>query len=113
MPSVLLLDGDLLARARVEEAARGAGLELVTASSDAGGEALLEPAPDLVIVDLDRGRDAALVAVGAARAVGLAAPVIGFFSHVDVELGAAAEAAGIRTFRRGRFWAELPALLEG
>lgn len=108
---VVLLDGDLLARGRIADAAGAAGLEVRVVQSAAGAGALVDAGPSIVVVDLDNGRDAALRVVEEARSAGLGAPVVGFFSHVDRALGEAAEAAGVTPVRRGRFWATLGELL--
>jgi hypothetical protein len=39
--------------------------------------------------------------------------VIGYFSHVDTELGRAATEAGIEAYARGRFWADPAKILFG
>ena len=98
-----------MARARVEDAAKrsGARVEVVTPEEIGrkvgGGEAL-------VLVDLDRaGPDG----VAALSEVAETARVIGYFSHVDEELGRKARAQGIEALPRGRFWRELPAILAG
>lgn len=106
---MLVLDADLLARARIEEAVRAAGATLQMASSES-------PLPDLtevsaIVLDLDRGREPALDFIARARENGFSGDVFGFFSHVDEALGSAAEAAGVRALPRGRFWRELPSLL--
>ena len=101
-----------MGRARVEEAVRRAGGTLVTCAPDELGAVLRERDPDVVIVDLDSGGAAAVEAVAAAS--GAAGPrLLGYFSHVDAALGEAARSAGIDALPRGRFWRELPDLLEG
>ena len=106
---VLLVGADLMGRARVEEAVRRAGGTLVTCAPDELGAALRERDPDVVIVDLDSAGAAAVAA-----ASGAAGPrLLGYFSHVDAALGDAARSAGIDALPRGRFWRELPNLLEG
>lgn len=104
---VLFVGDDLLARARVEEAAKrsGAAVEIV-APEEVGRMPVDSEA--LVLVDLDR--------VGADGLAGLSGAVergrvIGYFSHVDEELGEKARAEGIEALPRGRFWRELPAIL--
>jgi hypothetical protein len=104
---VLFIGDDLLARARVEEAATrsGAKLEVVAPekveNTAVGGE-------DLVLVDLDRaGADVLAVLSEVATRV----RVVGYFSHVDEELGSRARAGGLEALPRGRFWRELPAIL--
>ncbi|HEY7876133.1 MAG TPA: hypothetical protein VIG64_13540, partial [Actinomycetota bacterium] len=68
--------------------------------------------PGLLILDLDAGRRELLDAVQAARAAGLVpGRVVGFISHVDKELSAAAVDAGCEVFPRGKFWRALEKLL--
>jgi hypothetical protein len=60
---------------------------------------------DLVVADLDIENPEALV--------GLGVPVLGYYSHVDVDTKQAAEAAGIDlAVPRSRMARELPALAE-
>ena len=101
---VALVGADLMGRSRVEEAVTRAGMELV-AAPPAGGIGELDA--DLVVVDLD-SVGAELVRSWGERS-GPAA--IGYFSHVDTELGEAARAAGIEALPRGRFWRTLPDVL--
>jgi len=105
---LLLVDADLLARGRIEAAATGTSVTVASSASP--------PPPgdfSLVVVDLDRGGRAALAWVDALRGEGFEGRVVGFFSHVDEEAGRTAAEAGITVFPRGRFWRELPRLLEG
>jgi hypothetical protein len=104
----VLLGGDLAARARVAEAAARAGLELVTTSPAGLSGALRGGRVRLVIVDLDDAADA-LDVVAEQRPS--SARVVGFYSHVDVELGQRARAAGIEAVPRGRFWRELSGMV--
>jgi DNA-binding response OmpR family regulator len=104
----LLVGADLMARARVEQAAAAAGYSLATIPAGGFGDALRAHAPDLVILDLDAGGRAVLGGLQHARAQGaVTGRVVGFFSHVDAELGDAARAAGCDAMPRGRFWRAL------
>jgi len=61
---------------------------------------------ELIVADLDVENPEALV--------GLGMPVLGYYSHVDVETRRAAEAAGVDlVVPRSRMARELPALAEG
>ncbi len=112
--TVLLVGGDLMARARLEAAAREAGAELVIASRETLEAELVENRPAMVVLDLDAGGDRLLAALGRARARGLVPErVVGYFSHVDAALGQAAGAAGCEAMPRGRFWRSLAELLRG
>lgn len=106
---VLLVDADLLALSRVEAAARAAGAELDTCGSDDLRAKLAAERFDYVFVDLDRGGDAALQALAAARAGD--ARTIGFFSHVDEDTKNEARDAGIDAWPRGRLWRSLEQIL--
>jgi hypothetical protein len=105
---VVLIGRDLLAVARLERAAAGAGLGLATVTPGHDPPAALRVAA--VVVDLD-----AAGAAGAEQAAALAAragvPGFAFFSHVDEDVGRAARAAGLTALPRGRFWREVDALL--
>jgi hypothetical protein len=106
---VLFVGDDLLARARVEEAAKRSGARVEAVAPEeigrklGGGEAV-------VLVDLDRAGPEGLA--GLSEVAGRAR-VIGYFSHVDEELGKRARAEGVEALPRGRFWRELPSILAG
>jgi hypothetical protein len=99
---VLSIATDLMLASRVDAALTAAGHHVVRAAS-------VEEAPldevDLVVADLD-------VASGEALAA-LDPPVLGYYSHVDVETRKAAEAAGVDlVVPRSRMARELPELAE-
>lgn len=101
-----------MARARLDEAAAAAGYTLTTATAGALAGALQGSEPDLVVLDLDAGGLALVAELERARAAGLGrGRVIGYFSHIDEQLGAAARRAGCEAFPRGRFWRTLPEIL--
>jgi hypothetical protein len=98
---VLAVAGDLLLGSRVEAMLGAAGHEvtLVPALSEEPSDAV-----ELVVADLDAAEPEALVALGV--------PVLGFYSHVDVETREAALAAGVDlVVPRSRMARELPALV--
>jgi hypothetical protein len=101
---VLVLTTDLLAIGRIEAAARAAGWSISVVRPDVDPSSAGDA--DLIVVDLDA------LGPGAVPAFAPTADVVGFFSHVDKDLGEAAARAGIDVFPRGRFWRELPRLLE-
>ena len=87
---------------RVEATLTAAGHEVEIASS-IGESAELERV-DLLIVDLDREPPDAVVGMGV--------PVLGFYSHTDVETREQAEAAGIDlVVPRSRMAREMPELV--
>ena len=101
-----------MARERIRSAAGGAGAELAFAPFGGALEALSSATPDLVILDLDDGREPLLGEIEQARSKGLLPDrVLGYFSHVDSALGEAARRAGVEPIRRGVFWSTLPDLL--
>jgi len=100
---VLSIATDLMLASRVEAALKAAGHEVVGAGSIAAAPL---DGVELIVADLDVGNPEALV--------GLGVPVLGYYSHVDVDTKAAAEAAGIDlAVPRSRMARELPALAEG
>ena len=103
---MLLVGSDLSARARLEAAAQRAGWDLRTCRPDDAAEVVRREPVDLIVADLDYGRDVALEALR-----DVTARVVGFYSHVDATLGEAARAAGVEAVPRGRFWRELDELL--
>ncbi|MDQ3785310.1 MAG: hypothetical protein M3360_10640 [Actinomycetota bacterium] len=106
---VLLVGGDLLATARLERAATDAGAELRSSSPEKMVDAIQSERPDILVLDLDRGRSGVLESLGEARERGLSTGrVVGYFSHVDGSLRAQAQAVGCRALPRGRFWSNLP-----
>lgn len=100
MARVLSIATDLMLASRVDAALTAAGHHVVRAASV--GDAPLDEV-DLVVADLD--------AESAAALAGLGPPVLGYYSHVDVETREAAEAAGLDlVVPRSRMARELPEL---
>jgi hypothetical protein len=102
MARVVALATDLLLGSKVEATLSAAGHDVALAPS-------FQEAPwdgaDLLVADLDGENPEALV--------GLGMPVLGYYSHVDVETREAAEAAGIDlVVPRSRMARELPQLVE-
>jgi hypothetical protein len=103
MARVVAISADLLLGSKVEGMLTAAGHEATLSPSLA--EAPLDEA-ELIVADLDVENPEALV--------GLGVPVLGYYSHVDVETRRAAEAAGIdQVVPRSRMARELPVLVEG
>jgi hypothetical protein len=99
---VLSIATDLMLGSRVTETLSAAGHEVV---SSASMEETTWDGIDLIVADLDVENPEALV--------GLGMPVLGYYSHVDVETREAAEAAGVDlVVPRSRMARELPALAE-
>jgi len=97
---VLSISNDLMLGSKVSETLTAAGHEVVSSPSI---EETTWDGKDLIVADLDIENPEALV--------GLGMPVLGYYSHVDVETKEAAEAAGIDlVVPRSRMARELPAL---
>jgi CheY-like chemotaxis protein len=112
MGRVVALMDDLFFQMKVAETAKHLGLELKVAANGDALLALLEPAPDLVIVDLN-ARSEPLAAVGRLRAANKDLKVVGFLSHVQRDLAAQAQAAGCsEVMPRSVFTQNLAAILE-
>lgn len=93
MGRVVALMDDLFFQMKVAETAKHLGLELKVAANSDALQALLDPAPKLVIVDLN-SRNQPLAAIERLRASQKDLRVIGFLSHVQRELAAQAQTAG-------------------
>jgi hypothetical protein len=99
---VLAVASDLLLGSKVEAMLSAAGHEVTLVPSLQ--EAQWEGA-ELVVADLDDVSPEALV--------GLGVPVLGYYSHVDVETRQTAEAAGVDlVVPRSRMARELPELVD-
>jgi hypothetical protein len=99
---VLSISTDLMLASRVDAALTAAGHHVVLAGSVAA--APLDEI-ELVVADLEAENPEALAALGV--------PVLGYYSHVDVETKRVAEAAGLDlVVPRSRMARELPALAE-
>jgi hypothetical protein len=99
---VVAVAADLMLGSKVEATLSAAGHDVTLSPS-------LQEAPlgqaDLLVADLDVENPEALV--------GLGVPVLGYYSHVNVETKEAAEAAGVDlVVPRSRMARELPALAE-
>ena len=103
-----------MARSRIEGAASAVGGDVVRVGVEDMLDVVSERRPDLLVVDLDGGRERALEGLKALHERAAApARTVGYFSHIDEELGRAARAAGCDPLPRGRFWRTLPELLAG
>jgi hypothetical protein len=102
MARVVAVAADLMLASKVEAMLGAAGHEVTLAPSlQEGGW----DGADLIVADLDTENPEALV--------GLGMPVLGYYSHVNVDTREAAEAAGVDlVVPRSRLARELPALAE-
>jgi hypothetical protein len=99
---VLSISNDLMLGSKVSETLTSAGHEVTTSASL---EETTWDGVDLIVADLDVENAEALV--------GLGMPVLGYYSHVDVETREAADAAGVDlVVPRSRMARELPALVK-
>lgn len=112
-PLVLLCSPDLMLAVRVEGATGALGYGLRTAAAPAEvAAAVAAAAPAAVLIDLAAAGDTLAELVGVARKAQPPSFVLGFFPHVQRELGVAGREAGCTlVVPRSRFIAELPALL--
>jgi len=113
MAGVLALVNDLLFQSKILETARHVGVEVKVVGT---GDALLaeaqSQAPALVIVDLN-APGGAIEAIEQLKAAGSTAPVIGFLSHVQVDLAERAHAAGCtQVMPRSKFTQQLAVILQ-
>jgi hypothetical protein len=99
---IVAVTQDLLLGSKVEAMLSAAGHQVTLSSALA--EAPLDAA-ELIVADLD--------AEGPEALAGLGIPVLGYYSHVDVETKKAAEAASIDlAIPRSRMARELPQLVD-
>ena len=111
MATVVAFVDDLFFQAKLLETARQVGVELHAVSTTEALADELREQPALVLVDLNARTDA-VSAIDRLRAIGNAAPVVGFFSHVQTELAERALAAGCReVLPRSKFTRDLAAIL--
>jgi DNA-binding NarL/FixJ family response regulator len=107
---VALLD-DLFFQMKVAETAKHLGVELKVATNGDALLTLLDPAPKLVIVDLN-AHSQPIQAIERVRAGQNGVRVVAFLSHVQTELAAQARAAGCdEVMPRSSFTQNLSAIL--
>ena len=111
MGRVVALMDDLFFQMKLAETAKHLGVEIKVATNADALLALLEPAPKLVIVDLN-SRSQPLAAIERVRAAKNEIRVVAFLSHVQTELAAQARAAGCNeVMPRSAFTQNLAAIL--
>lgn len=94
MAHVVALIDDLFFQAKLLETAKQVNIELRTcATSDAFAAEITKDTPRLVVIDLN-AQSNPLGAIERVRATGGDIPLIGFLSHVQVDLAERARAAG-------------------
>lgn len=112
---ILAVVDDLLFASKIRSAAARLGREIVVARS---GDGALQQAsartPDVIVVDLDSRRVDAIAVIAAVKAAPSlsAVPIVGFVSHVRIDLvDAAREAGADQVLARSAFVAHLPDVL--
>jgi DNA-binding NarL/FixJ family response regulator len=111
MGRVVALMDDLFFQMKLAETAKQLGVEVKVATNADALLALLEPAPKLLIVDLN-ARSQPIAAIERVRAAHNGLRVVGFLSHVQTELAAQARAAGCdEVLPRSSFTQNLAAIL--
>ena len=114
---VLVFVDDLFFAAKIRTTAEHLGVEVVFSKNlEALSETVKDGTPALVIVDLHLQREDPFIIAGRLKsdAAFNTTALIGFFSHVQVELQRRAEAAGYdRVLPRSAFTKRLPEILQG
>lgn len=114
---VLVLVDDLFFAAKIRTTAEHLGIMVVfPRSREAFDEAWKQHAPALVVVDLHLQREDPFLLASSLKADERLreTPLVGFFSHVQVELQRRAEEAGFdRVLPRSAFTKRLPEILQG
>jgi len=111
MGRVVALMDDLFFQMKVAETAKHLGVELKVATNGDALLTLLEPPPQLVIVDLN-ARSQPIQAIERVRAGQNSVRMVAFLSHVQTELAAQARAAGCdEVMPRSSFTQNLAAIL--
>lgn len=93
MGRVVALMDDLFFQMKLAESAKHVGVEVKVAATPEALQALLEPPPKLLIVDLN-SRSRPIPTIQRLRAEKNGVRVVGFLSHVQTDLAAQARAAG-------------------
>jgi DNA-binding NarL/FixJ family response regulator len=111
MPRIVAYMDDLFFQMKLAETAKHLGLEVKVASTAESLLQLLDPLPELVIVDLN-ARSQPLSAMQQLRKIEPHLRVIGFLSHVQTDLAKEAQAAGFdEVMPRSKFSMNLPDIL--
>jgi CheY-like chemotaxis protein len=111
MARVVALMDDLFFQMKLSETAKHLGVEVKVASTGEALQALLEPPPKLLIVDLN-SRSQPIAAIQRLRADKNQVRVVAFLSHVQTELAEQARAAGCdEVMPRSVFTQNLAAIL--
>ena len=111
MGRIVALMDDLFFQMKMAETAKQLGVELKVATNGEALMSLLESAPKLVVVDLN-ARSQPIQAIEKLRLARKDIRVVGFLSHVQIELAAQAQAAGCdEVMPRSSFTQNLAAIM--
>ena len=113
-PIILAMVDDLFFLAKIRETARSVGATVTTIDPKRGVAAVVETGPQAILIDLNSRALPAVDWIRALKADSATAPIsiVGFVSHVQTELIAAARAAGCDVvLARSAFTQQLPDLL--
>jgi DNA-binding NarL/FixJ family response regulator len=112
MPRVVAYMDDLFFQMKLAETAKHLGVEVKVASNADSLLQLIDPPPELVIVDLN-ARSQPLAAMQQVRKAHPRLRVIAFLSHVQTDLAEQAKSAGFdEIMPRSKFSMNLPEILE-
>jgi DNA-binding NarL/FixJ family response regulator len=112
---ILAMVDDLLFLSKIQETAKHLGVEVKAAQAAGLPELAAEAAPAALIIDLNHRSGKSLAVLRALKAEAKTAniPAVGFVSHVQNELIAAARDTGCDlVLARSAFASQLPSLLE-
>jgi len=111
---ILAMVDDLLFLSKIQETAKHLGVEVKAAQPEGLSELAVEAAPTALIIDLNHrsGKSLAVLRALKAEAKTQSLPAVGFVSHVQNELIAAARVGGCDlVLARSAFVSQLPSLL--
>jgi DNA-binding NarL/FixJ family response regulator len=110
MGRVIAYMDDLFFQMKLAETAKHVGVEVKVATNLEALRTLLEPAPKLVVVDLN-ARSNPLGAIRELREGHPELPIVAFLSHVQRDLAEQAQAAGCQVMARSAMTQNLAAIL--
>ncbi len=111
---ILTVIEDLIFLSKVQETAKALGVSIEAASASAAAQRAGEGTAHALVIDLNHrsGKAVELIRQLKSNPATAAVPVVGFLSHVQAELAAAARAAGCdMVLARSAFVQQLPGLL--
>ena len=114
LAQVLAMVDDLFFQSKIIETARHVGVDLkICTTPDALAAEISKATPNLVVVDLN-ARNQPLEAVQRMQSLAAGVPLVGFLSHVQIDLAEQARAAGCsEVMPRSKFTKDLATILAG